>query len=195
MLDLPRAMGNQKTITVNADFKRDLRWFQSFVPQFNGKAFLDHPKIDHEIELDSSLQGLGARWGFQVYAFTIPLGFKQYNVVHLEMINILVAIRTWGQAWTGKTLLVHCDNVASVLSTGATKDLTLAAMARNITMEVAKLDINLRTVHIAGKTNIVADCLSRWFMGNQYRQKLHSILPCPQWVQTPENALTLNCLI
>ena len=113
------------------------------------------------------------------------------------MINILVAIRTWGQAWTGKTLLVHCDNAAvvSVLATGATKDLTLAAMARNITMEVAKLDINLRSVHIAGKINVVADCLSRRSMGNQYRQKLHSILPFPQWVQPPENALTLNWLI
>ena len=36
------------------------------------------------------------------------------------MVNILVAIRTWGRAWTGKTLLVHCDNAAvvSVLTTG-----------------------------------------------------------------------------
>ena len=113
------------------------------------------------------------------------------------MINILVAIRTWGQAWTGKTLLVHCDNAAvvSVLTTGATKDLTLAAMARDITMEVAKLDINLRTVHIAGKINVVADCLSRWSMGEQFRRKSQSILPCPQWVQPPDKALTLNWLI
>ena len=132
-----------------------------------------------------------------MHALTIPLGFKQYNIVHLEMINILVAIRTWGQAWTGKTLLVHCDNAAvvSVLITGATKDLTLAAMARNITMEVAKLDINLCTAHFAGKINVVADCLSRWSMGEQYRKKSQSILPCPQWVQPPDNALTLNWLI
>ena len=138
-------------------------------------------------------------WGLQVYELTIPLGFNQYNIllVHLEMINILVAIRTWGPAWTGKTLLVHCDNAAvfSVLTTGATKNLTLAAMARNITMELAKLDINMRTVHIAGKIHVVADCLSRWSMGGQYRYKLQSIRPCPQWVQPPENALTLNWLL
>ena len=197
MFDLLRGMGNQKSINLTADFKRNLRWFQSFVPQFNGKAFFDHPKIDHEIELDASLQGLGARWSSQVYALTIPLGFKQYNIVHLEIINILVAIRTWGQAWRGKTLLVHCDNAAvvSVLITGVIKDLTLAAMARNITMEVASLDINLFTVHIADKINVVADCLSRWSMGEQYRKKLQSILLCPQWVQPPDNALTLNWLI
>ena len=59
MLNLLRSMGNQKTIYLNPEFKRDLRWFQEFVPNFNGKAFFDHPKIDQEIELDASFQGLG----------------------------------------------------------------------------------------------------------------------------------------
>ena len=110
------------------------------------------------------------------------------------MLNILVAVRTWGGAWVGKTLLVHCDNAAvvSVLQSGATKDLTLAAITRNITMEVAKHDINLHTVHVAGKLNVVADCLSRWSLGPQYRDKLYSILPCPDWVNHPFNALHLN---
>ena len=76
MLDLLRSMGNQKSITLTTDFKQDLRWFQTFVPQFNGKAFFDHPKIDHEIELDALLQGLGARWGLQVYALTIHHRFQ-----------------------------------------------------------------------------------------------------------------------
>ena len=113
------------------------------------------------------------------------------------MLNILVAVRTWGKAWEGKTLLVHCDNAAvvSVLQSGATRDLTLAAIARNITMEIAKNDINLHTVHIPGKLNVVADCLSRWSLGPQYRDKLHSILPCPNWVISPSNALHLNWFI
>ena len=194
MLDLLRSMGNQKTIHLTPEFKRDLRWFQEFVPHFNGKAFFDHPRIDHEIELDASLQGLGARWGQKVYALSIPLGYNHYNIVHLEMLNILVAVRTWGQAWVGKTLLVHCDNAAvvSVLQSGGTKDLTLAAMARNITMEIAKHDINLHTIHIPGKFNVVAHCLSWWSSGPQYRAKLYSILPCPDWVVTPCNALYLN---
>ena len=96
-----------------------------------------------------------------VYAFTIPLGFNHYNIVHLEMIKIPVAIHTWGQAGIGTTLLVYCDNAAVVLTTGATKDLILAPMARYLTTEVAKLDINLCTVHIVGKFDKVADCLYR----------------------------------
>ena len=194
MLDLLRSMGNQKIIHLTPGFQRDLRWFQEFVPHLNDKAFFDHPKIDHEIELDASLQGLGARWGQKVYALSIPVGYNHYNIVHLEMINILVAVRTWAEDWRGRTLLVHCDNAAvvSVLQSGATKDLTLAAIARNITMEVAKYDINLHTVHIAGKMNTVADCLSRWSLGPQYRDRLYTILPSPHWVLTPSNTLHLN---
>ena len=105
------------------------------------------------------------------------LGYNQYNIVHLEMINILVVIHTWGRAWMGKTLLDHCDNAAvvSVLKTVATKDSMLAAIARNITVEVTKLDINLHSFGIAGQINIVADGLSRWALGPEYRSKFYSI--------------------
>ena len=29
------------------------------------------------------------------YALSIPVGFKNYNVVHLEILNIVVALRIW----------------------------------------------------------------------------------------------------
>ena len=39
--------------------------------------------------------------------------------------------------------------------------MTLAAMARNINMITAYLDIDLVTIHIEGKLNVIADTLSR----------------------------------
>ena len=62
------------------------------------------------------------------------------TIVHLEMLNILVAIRTWGEAWAGTTVRIHCDNqaVVSVLNTGRTRDIILAAISCNILMETAK---------------------------------------------------------
>ena len=51
--------------------------------------------------------------------------------------------------------------MVSVLTSGHTRDMTLAAMARNINMITAHRDIDLITVHIKGKLNVVADTLSR----------------------------------
>ena len=99
-----------------------------------GWLFFKHPRIQTHVELDASLQGLGAMCGQEIYAIALPLGYQDYNIVHLEMVNILVAIRTWGHLWKGQKVVIHCDNqaVVAVLRSGHTRDFTLAAMARNI---------------------------------------------------------------
>ena len=59
-------------------------------------------------------------------------------------------------------------------------------------MEVAEHDICLRTVHISGKNNEIADNLSRWFLGNEYRERLYALLNNPTWVRVPIDALKIN---
>ena len=197
MLHLLRSSDKQTKITLTTDFRRDLNWFLEFIPKFNGKAFISHNPVMEEIELDASLQGLGARWGSQVYSIPIPLGYEKMSIVHLEMLNILVAIRVWGPQWNGKAFRVACDNqaVVMVLNSGKTRDLTLAAIARNIFMEAASFDIFLKTVYIMGITNEIADSLSRWTMSEYFRKKFYSLLPNHVWVQPPSNVLTINWCI
>ena len=194
MLDLLRSSDKLSKIYLTMDFKKDLNWFLEFIPKFNGKAFISHQPITEEIELDASLQGLGARWGNQVYSIPIPLGYENMSIVHLEMLNILVAIRVWGPHWNGKAIRISCDNqaVVMVLNSGKTRDLTLAAIARNIFMEVVHFDIFLKTVHIMGVHNEIADSLSRWTISEHFRQKFYQLLPQHVWSQIPNNALTLN---
>ena len=105
------------------------------------------------MELDSCLQGLGAKFNSQVYTIVLPLGYKGLGIVHLEMLNSLVAIRVWAKQLSGKAMLVHCDNqaVVAVLRSSKTRDMTLAAIARNIAMVTARYDIDLRTIHILAK--------------------------------------------
>ena len=194
MLEVLRNSHRKEKIQLTAGFHRDLNWFVNFIPKFNGTAFFVHQNIQYEIELDACLQGLGARCANQVYAIEIPLNFENMGILHLEMINILVAIRTWATMWQGKNIRIHCDNqaVVSVLTTGKTRDSLLAAIARNILMKVAEYDICLRTVHISGKNNQIADNLSRWFMGNEYRERLYALLDNPTWVRVPTDALKIN---
>ena len=138
MLELLRSSHKREKIKLTKDFHRDLKWFQNFIPKFNGTAFFVYQNICYEIELDACLQGLGARCGDQVYTIPIPLNYEGMGIVYLEMLNILVAIRTWGTSWQGKNIKIHCDNqsVVSVLTTGKTRDEVLAAIARNILIKL-----------------------------------------------------------
>ena len=184
MLELLRTNNKNSTIILTDDFHRDLNWFCKFVPRFNGTAFFVHKQVNYEIELDACLQGLGARWGNEIYAIPLNVGHESMTIVHLEMLNILVAIRTWGKAWSGTTVRIHCDNqaVVSVLNTGRTRDSILAAISRNILMETATKDICLRTVHIRGQDNQIADTLSRWYIANGFHSRLVHLLPNHVWV-------------
>ena len=88
-------MEDRGSIPLTGEAKRDINWFLKFLPTFNGTTFFDHRPVTVSMELDASLQDLGARWGHQVYTLTIPLGYNNLNICHLEMLNILLAFRVW----------------------------------------------------------------------------------------------------
>ena len=90
----------QVPLTVEA--KRDIIWFMQFLPRFNGITIFDHRPISAKIELDASLQGLGARWGDRIYSLVLPLGYMNFQIVHLEMRNILAALKVWHTQWSDK---------------------------------------------------------------------------------------------
>ena len=99
-----------------------------------------------------------------VYYVPIPLGFCNLNIVHLEMINIMVILKLFCKYWAKQSVRLFCDNIAvvQVLQSGSTLDPYLAAYARNVWLLGAKYDIDLTYVCISGKRNKTADLLSRW---------------------------------
>ena len=99
-----------------------------------------------------------------VYHVPITLGYRQFTIVHLEMINILVALRLFGNTWKGNRVHIKCDNeaVVSVLRTGKARNPFLGACARNIWYGAAIQDVEMQYVHVSGKNNRKADLLSRW---------------------------------
>ena len=93
MLQLLRQHTSKSTIFLNPAFHRDLNWFNIFLLQFNGITFFDYKQPDHTVYLDACLTGFGAAFANKIYALTIPLGFKNYTIVHLEILNIVVAMK------------------------------------------------------------------------------------------------------
>ena len=190
-------MHDKDQVQLSIDAQRDINWFSKFLPTFNGVTIFDHRPIAFDIELDACLQGLGARCGNHVYALPLPLGYMDLNIVHLEMLNILVALRVWNQSWAKSRVRIACDNeaVVHVLNSGRTRDLILAAIARNIQLQVATWDINLQVNHIAGKDNHFADLLSHWTIIEDPQVKLKTCLPQHQWVGIQQNHLHINWCI
>ena len=96
---------------------------------------------------------------YQGLCILLPLGYMDFNIAHLEMLNILVALRVWNHCWAKTRIRIAHDNeaVVHVLNLGRTRDFTLAAIARNIQLQVATWDINIQVIHIAGKENHIAD--------------------------------------
>ena len=163
LLGVLRSMEDKKKQSlIITEARRDINWFLKFISLYNGVTFFNHKLIDYSIELDASLQGMGARWGSEVYALTIPLGYLDLQIVHLEMLNILAALRVWQKAWSNRKVAIACDNlvVVQVLNSGKTRDQTLEAIAWNIQFQIATINVELKVSHIPGKINTVADLLS-----------------------------------
>ena len=66
------------------------------------------------IHLGASLTGLGGHFDSMVYSLPIPLGFMDYTIVHLEILNIVVAAKISATHWSNQKVQIFCDNMAVV---------------------------------------------------------------------------------
>ena len=93
---------------------------------------------------------------------SIPFGGMR--IVHLETVNILLAVKVFRKFWNGKCVLMKCDNqaVVAVLQSGWPRNPFLVACERNISYIAGLDDVDLQYIHVLGKNNKAADLLSRW---------------------------------
>ena len=187
-------------VPINEHIKQDLQWFLHFTPQYNGSSVCRHITLsEHQhqpIELDTCLQGLGGRWGSNVYYPQIPDHIKVDNssITHFELFNVFIALTVWGSQWKGRRLLINLNNIASVaiVNSGFTKDEKLASIARNIWMQCALYGIEIVASHLAGIDNTVADLLSRWTGLPTQWSTLYKLIPDPCWYHVDNNNIVLN---
>jgi len=193
-----RMAPNTGRVRLNHAFKQDIRWFTSFLHFFNGRVFFHktHKQPPLFLYMDACLDGLGAYFNDKVYhVYLQDKSFlpHDHSIVHLEMINILVALRTWASFFTGRQIISYCDNAAvvAICQNGRSRDPYLAAMARNIWWLTATCDIDLQIVHISGHNNKIADTLSRWHLKSTDHRALFKYMSSPKWFHVHHH----NCLI
>ena len=113
-----------------------------------------------------------------------------FQIVHLEMLNILAALRVWQTQWSNMKV-----EIVQVLMLGKTRDLTLAAIARNIQFQAALMNISLKITHIPGKNNVLADLLSRWHTTPHAQYTPAQLLPNHIWVPISKDHLFIDWAI
>ena len=105
-------MGNKRYVRLSQEFFKDLVWFKNFLTQFNGIVYYDTRPVQAEFHLDAYLTGLGGIFANQCYALPISRGYNNYSIVHLEMLNIVVALKIWTHHWVNRKVCIKCDNMA-----------------------------------------------------------------------------------
>ena len=165
-------------ILLDQPFFQDLSWFNTFLTNFNGVTYYDKKFPTDQVYLDACLTGLGGHYGSMIYALDIPLGYGNYDICHLEMLNIVVASKLWAAHWRDRKIRIFCDNmlVVQVMNTGRARDQTLATCARNIWLIAATFNIEFIFSHISGQSNSIADLLSRWAVTYNPLEKLNGLL-------------------
>ena len=176
ILALFRASPGQK-IHLTDEFYQDMDWFLKFLPLYNGFTCINKVPIEAQdtLYLDACLTGMGAVWHNRVYATPRCdiVGFE-LNITHLEMLNLIVAIKIWGKFWQRSSIIIYCDNmsVVQVVQTSRTRDPILALCIRNMWFLTACHDINLEVRHVLGRDNAMADTLSRIYSDKPVNQQL-----------------------
>ncbi len=202
ILAILRQAPDRGYIKLTRQFHQDIAWFVKFLQAFNGRVFFHKDLVPPitDIYLDASLTGIGGVYNNRVYTCTIEKlqALAPFSIiVHYEMVNILIALRLWATELRGTRVKICCDNfaVVSTLNSGRGRDENLLAMSRNIWLVAAQADIDLEVVHIMGRTNVVADLLSRWSAATTNRNTLLTHVHNPKWYKVTNNMAVVDYLM
>ena len=92
----------------------DMTWFNAFLSNFNGRVYFNQlskpPPPITNLYVDACLTDMGGSLGRLVYALPlqiIPNLPAHCNIVHLEMINVFMALNLWKKDLKGRTVVIY----------------------------------------------------------------------------------------
>ncbi|XP_065196629.1 uncharacterized protein LOC135828125 [Sycon ciliatum] len=157
-------------VRLTSEALADIKWWQEFLPLWNGKALLRDPvwskSPDLELFTDASGSGFGGFYQGRWFAGTWSAAQQAppyTSIMWREMWPIAIACQLWGPHWAQKKILLHCDNsaVCTAWESGTCRHAGVMALIRSTMQLTARHNFCLLVRHIAGVDNSIADALSR----------------------------------
>jgi hypothetical protein len=166
MLDTLRRSPLSGFTPLDDEFQKDIFWFLQWIALYNGVHLMKHIDYYTKAFVDSSLTGCGGICGHQIYHAEFPdfILDMDLDIVHLEMLNIVLACKLWANVWSNAAVEIFCDNAPAVcvLQNGRSKDNYLLKCAREIWLICVTNDISLKVTHKPGHEMDIPDALSRF---------------------------------
>ena len=152
-------------IRLNESFRSDLRWWLVFCSQWNGVSCWFPPTVAHQVVLSdaSGAWGCGAYWHPSWFQLRWSSRSHHLPIAVKELLPIIVAAATWGPLWEGQCIQCRCDNLAVVhdIHSRSSRHGHMMHLLRCLFFFEAFYKFSLTCVHIPGKSNELADDLSR----------------------------------
>jgi len=156
-------------IRLNQEFFLDLAWWREFFQSWDGCSFLQYPQWaplpDFEVSSDAS-GALGYGAVFQGHWFSgawLPTQISA-SIEFKELFPIVVAAYLWGPLWASKRVNFLSDNrsVVDILRSGTSRVPTIMSLVRYLSLLAARHSFSFTASPVRGKSNPIADSLSRF---------------------------------
>ncbi|XP_057296127.1 uncharacterized protein LOC130625062 [Hydractinia symbiolongicarpus] len=152
-------------ISLTTESRKDIQWWCEFLPTWNGIAIIHTETLDSSsINLFTDASGVGIGGFFSGAWLSIALNLiHEYSITFIELLAIVVAVFSWGEARKNKQLVLYTDNLAivHVWSSGSCRCPNIMHLVPFLFFYIAEHNINLLVHHIKGQHNTYADLLSR----------------------------------
>ena len=149
MLDQLRSMAGQpdnKKVKLLPETKKDIRWWANFLDHYNGIEMITNEdpiqlsyqqllESPHEICAgDATPTGAGAWHGYEYWCGPLPEHLQDPQIpIHIkEFWTLIVSTKIWGDTWTGRAIVIYCDNdaVCEVIWKKKPKDQMMLSLLR-----------------------------------------------------------------
>lgn len=159
--------GPDDDVRLNVEARSDIEWWHQFSKSWNGVAMLsslNRQSPAGTITSDASGNwGCGAVCGTQWFQLSWNGQLCHSHITVKELTPVVISVAIWGHQWTGKTVLVRSDNMATVdiLNNGTSRNSEAMHLVRCLAFILARLQLSVLAEHIPGIHNTLADALSR----------------------------------
>ena len=173
LLDLLKGHSSKKSrfIRLNSECKRDIEWWRSLLPVWDGVYFFDLPEWapvpDLLLSTDASGSiGYGAYCSGEWFNGMWSSTQRSNSIAYKELFPIVLACLVWGEKWRNCRIQFCSDNqsVVAIISSGTSRDSQLMQLLRELFLCAARFNFKVSAKHVAGKDNGIADSLSRFNM-------------------------------